>query len=484
MFEIKLKGDPRFFHIETDDVTVFAKLRKAFSVKDEKAKMLKNKKNAPASARFMPDRKYAITPGGRFEAGMLEAILSTLGDISDDTLKSVKFGPGVMSIYKPSFKHVPVYDDFPVHSLREYQVKAMELAHKQGRGIILLGTGGGKSLLMASLISAYLKENPDDKVLLVVSTVPLLTQIFMDFSEYQVPFTFTRWNGTYDRDPNASVTIATQDIILSRIDSSDWVYESDFLVCDECHTISPSSMITDILAKVKTPHKFGLTGTLNPDEFLKWRSIGFFGPVLFKMRSKELRDKKFLSEASVISYKIKHKGIAHDEFNYADECEYISNCGKRNKAIAEVLEIINGNCLILVNYIAHGENLKRILSEMYPDREVVFISGETPDDEREAIRQKMEKVDNIICVASIAIFSTGINITNLPYIILAMGGKAYIRLVQSIGRGLRLHRNKKKLYIFDFYDDLQYSFTHYNSRSSIYDDEDIKVIEMEPIVLT
>lgn len=95
---------------------------------------------------------------------------------------------------------------------------------------------------------------------------------------------------------------------------------------------------------------------------------------------------------------------------------------------------------------------------------------------RDQIKKLMEKEDNIICIAITKIFSTGINIKNLHHVVLAAGGKSSVTVVQSIGRGLRLHPNKKQLNIWDISDKgYKYSVAHAERRRQIYDVEKIRV---------
>ena len=94
-------------------------------------------------------------------------------------------------------------------------------------------------------------------------------------------------------------------------------------------------------------------------------------------------------------------------------------------------------------------------------------------EDREKVKKSMEEQDNIVCIAMSSIFSTGINIKNLHYIIFAAGGKSFIRIIQSIGRGLRLHKDKEKLVIFDLYDNFEYSTQHADERKMYYDEEQI-----------
>jgi superfamily II DNA or RNA helicase len=85
----------------------------------------------------------------------------------------------------------------------------------------------------------------------------------------------------------------------------------------------------------------------------------------------------------------------------------------------------------------------------------------------------MEERDDVVVVAISKIFSTGINIKNLHYIIFAGGGKAKIKIVQSIGRGLRLHKDKDKLIIVDIADNLKYGQSHMDKRIKLYEKENI-----------
>lgn len=113
------------------------------------------------------------------------------------------------------------------------------------------------------------------------------------------------------------------------------------------------------------------------------------------------------------------------------------------------------------------------LKEICNNKQIYFIRGEVEITERERIRSLIENRTDVVVVAISKIFSTGINIKNLHYIIFACGGKAKIKIVQSIGRGLRLHKDKDKLIIFDIADDLKYSDIHMHKRITLYEKEKI-----------
>lgn len=483
MFNISLNNNPNYLNIETSEQVVFDRIIQAYNIKNKVNAMLKRKfekdPQNPAFAKFKFLKPFdnPITNGGRFDVGMLGNIMETLSKISPVTYKKLQMEKGVAARYMPTIKGAVPFDDYrDEFTLRYYQKDIIERCYAQGRGIVVLGTGGGKSLVQASLIDGYNVKNPDFRCILIVPNRGLLTQIYNDFEEYGVRFTFERWGDDYQPKWDCNVVIATHDILEHHYDKSPWVNTVDLVLCDECHKIAPKTQIYDIVSSIPTVNRFGMTGSMNPDQMLIWRAIGLFGPVLYKKNTKSLRDEGFLTEATVFAIALKHKGRSGDFENYQKECEFISTDPARNEFISSMVKTIKGNLLILVNYIDHGECLKAILTREHPDKKVYFISGETKVSEREAVKKIMEERDDIVCVAMSSIFAEGINIKNLPNILLAMGGKAYIRMVQSIGRGLRLHKNKKKLYIFDIYDLLKYSLRHYTCREGIYEDESIKVL--------
>ena len=142
---------------------------------------------------------------------------------------------------------------------------------------------------------------------------------------------------------------------------------------------------------------------------------------------------------------------------------------------------LTNNTLILVNHLEHGDLLEKELESLI-DKKIIYIKGDVDLQNRMDSIQNMENENNIVCIAMSSIFSTGINIKNIHNIIFVSGGKSFIRIVQGIGRGLRLHENKKKLIIVDVFDNLTYSSGHASERQRIYDDEQIPWNEKEIIL--
>ena len=140
--------------------------------------------------------------------------------------------------------------------------------------------------------------------------------------------------------------------------------------------------------------------------------------------------------------------------------------------IKQLCNNFKNNSLILVDHIKHGELLLEHLKRT--NRQVFFVRGDVDLQAREEIKRLMETEKNIICIAISKIFATGISIKNLHYIVFASGGKAKIKILQSIGRGLRLHKDKAQVIIVDIADQLKYGYKHMNKRISHYKNENIE----------
>jgi len=328
------------------------------------------------------------------------------------------------------------------------------------------------SLIQAALIENISRIHPKFKCILIVPGLSLVNQLVQDFKDYNVTFTYSGWTGDLSLQ-DTSVVITNSENLNAKFGTNKWITEVDVVVVDECHRANCSSTLSKVVSKIKTPNKFGFTGTLPPDDLDRWKVIGTFGPVIYEKKSKELRDEGYISNVMIRILKLIHP--KSKKKTYQDEITYLVEHEGRNKIIRNLVKKFEKNCLILVNTLDHGHILNDILQ--LEGKETVFIHGGIPVDERDIIKSRMELNDNIICIAMSSIFSTGINIKNIHYIIFVSGGKSFIRIVQSIGRGLRLHSDKSRLVLFDVCDNLKYSENHLEERKIFYNDEEISFKE-------
>jgi superfamily II DNA or RNA helicase len=158
------------------------------------------------------------------------------------------------------------------------------------------------------------------------------------------------------------------------------------------------------------------------------------------------------------------------KLNWQKEVEFCSKSEFRNNIMKKIIQQLNKNSLLIVERIEQGEILQDVLSKI-SNKKVYFIRGEMEDSERERIKKEMETRDDIICIAISKIFSVGVSINNIHYLFFVNIGKSFIKVIQTIGRGLRKHHSKDKVVIFDISDDLIYSNQHLEKRMDFYEEE-------------
>ena len=187
-----------------------SEIREFFSINDDTARF-----RFRGRARFVVNpRIYCITPTGLFEPGMFYDILTHVK--MEYPGLDIQIDNEVLNLVKPQdFKSISVYNSLK-YPLRDYQLTSVENALKFGRGIIKLGTGGGKTLTIASLLMSLYKDDPKIKILIIVPDLGLVNQTYKDFEDYDVKFKFTRWTGKLKPDLTANCIIANRGILQSQ----------------------------------------------------------------------------------------------------------------------------------------------------------------------------------------------------------------------------------------------------------------------------
>ena len=449
---------------------LFEQIREYFSVHNDAARF------ARMRGRFCPSRTYVITPAGRFDIGLYYEIRKY---ITENQLN-------------PKLEHTDEFLDILLNSrlvdndvkvkplkyeLRDYQHQTVTKCLCNGCGVVTLATGGGKTLIMASVLENII--NPNFKCILIVPDLGLVEQTYKSFEEYGVTFTFSKWTGSDELNLGTNVVITNLGILQSSNSDTEWVHHVDILMIDEVHKLRRGNKINKIIKKVQTSNKFGFTGTMPENLLDQWNIIGKIGPIIYNKSSYDLRKQKFISNVKVqilnLEYNDSPKRVTTNNptEGYRNELDFIAESPFRNDVLKTLCNNFDNNALILIDFLAHGENLYNVLNSQCKDKKVYYIRGEVEVSEREKVKQLMEERTDVIVVAISKIFSTGIDIKNLHYIIFASGGKAKIKTVQSIGRGLRLHKDKKELIIFDIADQLKYGMQHVLKREQFYKTESI-----------
>ena len=356
--------------------------------------------------------------------------------------------------------------------VRDYQIEAVHHALSRDRCLLVSPTASGKSLVIYSIVRYH--QMSERKILILVPTTSLVEQMYKDFEDYG-------WSsGTYcQRIYQGHDRKVTKDVVISTWQSlykmnKKYFEQFDVVIGDEAHQFKAKSL-TSILTKLHLcKYRYGLTGTLDGTQTHKLVLEGLFGPVKDVVTTKELIDKKTLANLRIKCIILKHRQ-KRERMTYAEELQHLAGEPKRNKFISDLLLHLNGNTLCLFQLVEkHGKILYEGLKE---EENVFFIYGKTDTKEREDIRHIVESTKNSTIIASYGVFSTGINIRNINNIVLASPSKSKIRVLQSIGRGLRTSSTKDSVVIFDLADDISYqqrrNFTlnHFMERINIYNEQ-------------
>ena len=359
--------------------------------------------------------------------------------------------------------------------IRDYQIDAVHHALSRNRALLVSPTASGKSLIIYTLVRYY--HMMGLKTLILVPTTSLVEQMYSDFQDYGwSPGTYCQkiYQG-HDKKVTKDVVISTWQSIYKM--PKKYFEQFGFVIGDEAHFFKAKSL-TGIMTKLhQCKYRFGLTGTLDGTQTHRLVLEGLFGAVENVTTTKELMDKKTLANLRIKCIVLKHPTI-RERMTYAEELQYLVANEKRNRFISDLLLHLNGNTLCLFQLVEkHGKILYSQVNDIAKDRKVFFVYGKTDADTREDIRSIVENEKNSIIIASYGTFSTGINIRNLHNIVFASPSKSKIRVLQSIGRGLRRSSTKMGILIFDIADDISYkerrnfTLSHFTERINIYNEQ-------------
>jgi|TARA_R100000027_G_scaffold20887_1_gene15100 superfamily II DNA or RNA helicase len=358
---------------------------------------------------------------------------------------------------------------------RDYQYKAVYEALRNNRKLLLSPTGSGKSLMIYSLVRYYCATNK--KTLIIVPTTSLVEQMVNDFKEYgwDADAHVHKIYSGKDKNTDKEVIISTWQSIYKF--PKRYFDDIDCVIGDEAHLFKSKSL-TGIMTKLhNAKYRFGFTGTLDGSKTHKWVLEGLFGSCKQVTKTDDLIKSGYLSKFRIKVLLCNHAPQYFE--SYQEEIDFLVQHRGRNNLIKNLVADIEGNTLVLFNYIEkHGEPLYELINNTVDDqRKVFFVHGGTDVEDREEVRHLTETENNAVIIASYGTFSTGINIKRLHNIIFASPSKSRVRNLQSIGRVLRKGEGKDIATLYDIADDINgrnYTLKHLNERVNIYQSENFK----------
>lgn len=360
---------------------------------------------------------------------------------------------------------------------RDYQLVSFIKAIRDRKRLFLSPTNSGKSLIIY-LITEYLKL----KTLIVVPKTSLVTQLtndFIDYDQFNIKDEITKiYSGMPKLDRR--ITISTWQSIYKK--PEEWFEQFDVIIGDEAHNFQATSLKTLMEKTVNCKYKYGFTGTLDGSLTNKVVLEGLFGKVDKVTTNDELIKTKVSSELIIKCIKLDYPNdyrFSMKDWTYANELEFVITNTARNNFIANLAHSLDGNVMVLFRFVEkHGEILYKMIQNKNKDRSgIYYVYGQTDNVFKDEVRGIVDSQNRAILVASIGTFSEGVNIKNINHIIFAHPSKGRIKVLQSIGRGLRRTEDKTEVTLFDIIDDLSWKshknflLKHYLEREKIYKQE-------------
>lgn len=414
--------------------------------------------------------------GGSTFLNLLPEIIPILEDynydfeIDDQRDYSTSFGFEQVTV--DSYSHIawPKGHDLegkPIE-LRDYQVEVINNFLANPQCLQEVATGAGKTIISAALAE---RCGAHGRTLIIVPNKSLVAQterdyrnlgldvgvFFGDRKEWGKQHTICTWqslNVLLKNTKNHSADITIHEFLEGVV----------CVMVDEAHSVKADALktlLTGVMAHL--PIRWGLTGTIPKEEFEQRSLQVSIGSVIGRLAASDLQDMGVLANCHVNIIQM----LDHREFaNYQSELKFLLEDKTRLDAIATLLNTIKdtGNTLILVDRVAAGH----ALVDLIPDS--VFVSGSTKGKDRQAEYEGITDATNKVIVATYGVAAVGINIPRLFNVVLIEPGKSFVRVIQSIGRGLRKAHDKQDVVIWDITSSCKFAKRHLTKRKAFYKD--------------
>ena len=418
--------------------------------------------------------------GGRTYFHLLDRLLPIVTDDGyevevKDLRKKWEFN--FTPVSKDSYKHITWPKGHPVEGqpieLRDYQVDIVNKFLENPQCLQEIATGAGKTLVTAVLSH---KCQAYGRTIVIVPNKDLVVQtekdyinlgmdvgvLYGDRKEYDKTHTICTWQS------------------LSILEKKSKTYEADFpiedflnnVVCvmvDEVHK-AKADVLKNLLSGPfkEVPIRWGLTGTIPKDDHEAVGCVCSLGPVVGNLTSKELQDKGVLADLDISILQLQDGTLGFS--SYAQELKWLVTDPNRIDQISQIINGFaeNGNTLVLIDRIKTGEMLIERNSDW------AFVRGSMKTQDRQDEYAEVSEMDNKVIVATYGVAAVGINIPRIFNLIMLEPGKSFVRVIQSIGRGIRKAQDKDYVQVIDLTSNLKYSKRHLTKRKAFYREQNFR----------
>ena len=383
--------------------------------------------------------------------------------------------------YQTTFEFTPVAEDtfsdrvwpkaHPLEGqpimLRDYQVEIVNNFLSNPQCLQEVATGAGKTIMTAALSHSV---EPYGRSIIIVPNKSLVTQTEKDYINMGLDV------GVYfgDRkDHGRTHTICTWQSLNvlfknsknyeAEVTIGEFIQDVVCVIVDEVHMAKADALktlLTGVMGRI--PIRWGLTGTIPKEDYESKALLCSIGPVISQLSASELQDRGVLAQCHVNIVQL----VDHVEYkDYQSELKYLLEESGRLDTIAELIKQVNltGNTLVLVDRIAAGQGITERLG-----KNAVMVSGATKAKDRQDEYDEVAEATGKIIVATYGVAAVGINIPRIFNLVLVEPGKSFVRVIQSIGRGIRKAEDKDHVQIWDLTSTCKFAKRHLTKRKQFY----------------
>jgi len=351
--------------------------------------------------------------------------------------------------------------------LRDYQVEIINNFLTNPQCIQEVATGAGKTIMTAALSDAVSRYG---RSIVIVPNKSLVTQTekdyinmgldvgvyFGDRKEYGRTHTICTWQSLNNLMKNTKNGVGDCTI-------QEFIEDVICVIVDEVHMAKADALktlLTGVMSRV--PIRWGLTGTVPKELFESQALLVSLGPVISRLSASTLQDAGVLANCHVNIVQL----VDHVEYaDYQAELKYLLEESGRLDTMSSLIQRVNetGNTLVLVDRTECGRQLVERLGD-----HAVFVSGATKAKVRQEEYDEIAVSDGKIIVATYGVAAVGINIPRIFNLVLIEPGKSFVRVIQSIGRGIRKAEDKDHVQIWDITSTCKFARRHLNKRKVFY----------------
>lgn len=354
--------------------------------------------------------------------------------------------------------HLP--HQFTLHSYQQRAVdKAWHALMTEGRALVFLATGLGKTVVAGRIVSQFLKSNPHAQVLVTAHATALVEQLeramWRDIPK-DVPTRFIGADSRPEKLPGVVFgVLPTAAGYVAR------GYKPDLIIVDEAHHVGKDGAYARLLRQAPEARLLGVTATPWRGDKYDIRSV--FGPPVVEVSISQGMKRGYLAN---VNYRMFDDNVDWDFVRSHSENGYsIKDLNKRlfipqrDESIRDHLQDVwdrtpNPRAIVFCQTIEHAQRMARVLGRVPDWENTIELHGNLAkrDQRNRLLGFRNGTIPILTCVD---VLNEGLDVPDVNILCFARVTHSRRIFIQQLGRGLRLRPGKSHVEVLDFVSDIR-----------------------------